>query len=153
MDSIYTSAAERKFLDDRKITLKNLAETEKYGLTSLDRDRLKTILGFTYDEKKKEDAPSFIHQVLFPSNGAKEWTPKPFSAHVKRSPLPRIFNKADDQVLADDKKSIAKGLESKEVIAFLRTIMNYKRIYVSQLGFRFRAIRHHIVGRVSKLRK
>ena len=153
MDSIYTSAAERKFLDDRTITLKKLAETEKYGLTSLDRDQLKTILGFTFDEKKKQDAPAFIHKVLFSSNGAKEWTPKPFLAHVERSPLPRIFNTADDQVLADDKKSISKGLESKEVIAFLRTIMNYKRIYISQLGFKFRAVRHHIVGRVSKMRK
>ena len=63
--------------------------------------------------------------------------------------IPRIFNAADDQALLFDKQSVSKQLESKEIIAFLRTIMSYPRICIPQLAFKTRAIRHNVVGRVS----
>ena len=149
MHSIFSSATERNFLDNRKVALRKLLATEKYGITAHDQIQLQNILGFSSSQKKKNEASSFVRKVLLssPNMGlsSKQW----YKSKDARSLIPRIFNETDEQALLFNEHSLSKQLNNKEIIAFLRTIMNYQRIFMPQLGFKARAIRHNVVGRVS----
>ena len=115
MDQIFSSDQERQYLNLRKDILRHLSSSEIFSNNVKERNTLRTTLGFSNDEKRRESAPSFVEKVLLTSNDeeirdAKDNEPPgltPNDSTTSGRLLPRIFSNSDDAAILFGEKSLS----------------------------------------------
>ena len=142
MESLYRSLDERKWLERRKALLKKLVASELYTTNANERKHVRQLLGLASDSEKAKKSSVFIKKYLqFSENDNHGDQP----LDSPRPLLPRIFNEFDDASIS----GMGKKMDSREIIAFLRTISTFKQYFLPEISLKSQAIRHVVLGKVS----